>query len=68
MKDRIEDVEKICAYCENAVLIRESDICVCRFNGAIAQNSSCKKFVLDLLKLAPTPRKLPDDETVFFDI
>lgn len=68
MKDRIEETEKICAYCENAVLVRESEICICRLNGAVSQKDSCKKFALDLLKLAPTPRKLPDDETVFFDI
>ncbi len=68
MKDRVEEVERICAYCENAVLIRESEICICRLNGAVSQTESCKKFVLDLLKLAPMPKKLPDDETVFFDI
>lgn len=68
MKKRNDDIEQICAYCENAVVIRESDICICKLNGAVAQTSTCKKFVFDLLKLAPMPKKLPDDDTVFFDI
>ena len=68
MKDRNEEIEQICAYCENAVVIRESDICICKLNGAVAQSSTCKKFAFDLLKLAPMPKKLPDDDTVFFDI
>lgn len=63
-----EDIEHICAYCENAVVIKESDICICKINGAVFQNSCCKKFSLDMLKLAPLPRKLPEDDTVFFEI
>lgn len=68
MKKRTDDIEHICAYCENAVIIRESDICICRHNGAVTQSGSCGKFLLDMLKLAPRPRKLPDDDTVFFEI
>ena len=68
MKKSHDDNEQICAYCENAVVIRESDICICKFNGAVAQTSTCRKFVFDLLKVAPIPKKLPDDDTVFFDI
>ncbi len=68
MKKVNEDIEEICAYCENAILIRESDICICRNIGAVKASDGCKKFLLDPLKLAPTPRALPDDETVCFDI
>ncbi|MBR5859710.1 MAG: hypothetical protein IKZ05_07270 [Clostridia bacterium] len=63
-----DDIERICAHCEKAVVIKESDICICSINGAVKQDSACKKFSLDMLKLAPLPRKLPDDETVFFEI
>ncbi|MBO5915037.1 MAG: hypothetical protein J6Q72_06790 [Clostridia bacterium] len=63
-----EDIERICAYCEKAIVIKESDICICSINGAVKQSSSCKKFTLDMLKLSPLPRNLPDDETVFFEI
>ncbi len=65
MKYKNEDIEKICAYCENAVVIKESDICICREIGAVDARSTCRKFSLDLLKLAPIPKVLPDDDTVF---
>lgn len=68
MKNKRDDIDNICAYCENAVVIRESDMCICRSIGAVRASDTCKKFSLDLLKLAPIPRKLPDDETVVFDI
>ncbi len=68
MKNQHNDIENICAYCEHAVVISESDMCVCRSVGAVKADSTCKKFSLDLLKLSPVPRKLPDDDTVFFDI
>lgn len=68
MKKHNEDIEKICAYCESAVVIRESDMCICKENGAVKATDTCRKFSLDLLKLAPLPRKLPDDDTVFFEI
>ena len=68
MKKSNKDIEQICAYCESAVVIRESDICICRINGAVAQTSTCKKFKFDLLKLAPKPKKLPDDDTVIYEI
>ncbi len=68
MKHKNEDIETICAYCENSVIIRESDICVCKLSGAMSQTSTCKKFSLDLLKIAPLPRKLPEEGTVFFEI
>lgn len=68
MHKRSEDIEHICAYCESAVVIRESDICICKHNGAVAQSGTCRKFSLDLLKLAPLPRKMPDEDTVFFEI
>jgi len=68
MKQKNEDIEKICAYCESSVIIRESDICICKHNGAMKQTASCNRFSLDLLKIAPIPRKLPEEGTVFFEI
>lgn len=68
MKNNHDDIERICAYCENSVIIRESEICICKLNGAVHQTETCRKFTLDLLKLAPMPRKLPDEDTIFFEI
>lgn len=65
MKNVNEDIERICAYCENSVVIKESDVCICKLNGAMAATSTCGKFKLDLLKLAPIPKTIPDDDTVF---
>ena len=68
MKNNNQEVEQICAYCEESVLIAESDMCICRKEGAVKAGGTCRKFKADLLKLAPIPRKLPDEDTVFFDI
>ena len=65
MKKVNEDIERICAYCENAVVIKESDVCICKNLGAVKASDTCRKFELDLLKLAPIPKALPDDDTVF---
>jgi hypothetical protein len=62
MKRINDDIEQICANCENAAIIRESEICICKLNGAVRQNDSCKKFNLDLLKLSPMPKPLPDED------
>lgn len=68
MKNRNDDTEHICANCENAVLISESVLCICRINGAVGASETCKKFRLDPLKLDPKTHVLPDDDTVFFEI
>ena len=68
VKNHNEEIERICAHCEHSVIILESDVCICKHNGAVTQSGSCHKFELDLLKLAPMPKTLPDDDTVFFEI
>ena len=65
MKKRNDDIERICANCENAALVRESDLCICKINGAVKQDDSCKKFKIDLLKLSPIPRALPDEDSEY---
>lgn len=69
-KDKSATEEQhICACCEHSVNIRESDMCICFFNGAVKADNTCKKYKLDLLKLSPLPTVLPEDgETVIFDI
>lgn len=65
MKRQKDDIERICAYCENAIIISESDICICKEIGAVSANSTCRHFSLDLLKLTPIPRPMLDEDTVF---
>ncbi len=70
MKKNLPDsVDKICAYCEHAVIINESDMCICVHEGAVRSEGVCRRFTLDLLKIAPVPRALPlDGETEFVEI
>ncbi len=62
MKRKNDDIEMICANCEQATIIRESDMCICKLNGAVRQDDTCKKFKLDLLKIKPIPKPLPDND------
>ncbi|MBO5869905.1 MAG: hypothetical protein J6Q89_04060 [Clostridia bacterium] len=68
MKNTNEEMEYTCLYCEHAVVIRETNICICKHNGAVDQNDTCGKFMLDLLKLAPMTRKLPEEDTLFVEL
>lgn len=68
MKKINEDLEYTCCYCENSVNIRETNICICKHNGAVDQNDTCGKFSLDLLKLSPMTRKLPEEDTLFVEL
>lgn len=68
MAEMNQELERICAYCEHAVVIRESEICICKHNGAVDQTDCCKKFSLDLLKLSPIPRRLPEEDTLVFEL
>ena len=68
MKKINEELECICCYCENAVNIRETNICICQINGAVDQNDSCGKFTLDLLKLSPMTRRLPEEDTLVVEL
>ncbi len=71
MRNDLKKIEKICAHCEHAVIIRESDVCVCGEHGVVRASDNCRAFKPDLLKVTPHVRKLPDgdyDATVFLDI
>lgn len=69
MKNDVREEENICANCESAVVINESEVCVCSRNGVVDAHDSCRKFKLDLLKLRPRPKRLPEtDATMFLDI
>ena len=60
---------EICALCEHAVAIKESDLCICELEGAVSGCDVCGRFKPDMLKLDPRPRRLPEgNETVFVDV
>lgn len=66
---KAEELERICAYCEHATLLSGADVCVCKKNGVVRANGTCRRFRPDLLKFRPRLPLLPeepDDET--FDV
>ncbi|MBR4951189.1 MAG: hypothetical protein IKU23_03545 [Clostridia bacterium] len=65
MKRKQDDIERICAHCEQAIVVKESDICICKLIGAVSATDNCRHFKLDLLKLAPVPKPMPDEDTIF---
>ena len=69
MKKTSATENEICAYCEKAVRIKETEVCVCKLKGVVGSGDRCRRFRLDPLKLDPRPRVLPESgETLFFDI
>lgn len=60
MLDKIEELEKICAYCEFATILPNADVCLCKKRGVVRSDGSCRKFRVDLLKVDPMPRRLPE--------
>ena len=62
----MNEIEKKCCYCENAIPIKETRGYICNKKGIVTYNFSCKKFAFDPLKLSPIlPAKTlqfsPDD-------
>lgn len=57
-----EELERICAYCEHATLLTESNACVCAKRGIVRSNESCRRYRPDLLKLQPRLPRLPEEQ------
>ncbi len=58
--EELEEVERICVYCEYATVLSNADICLCKKHGAVRSDGGCRKFRVDLLKIDPKPRPLPE--------
>ncbi|MCQ2432171.1 MAG: hypothetical protein MJ175_06155 [Clostridia bacterium] len=50
------DIRDICAFCENASCLRNEDEMLCRFNGVVSADGTCRKFRYDLLKRKPAKK------------
>ena len=50
------DYVKICLFCENATLLRNNEG-LCKYNGVVCEDHSCKKYVYDPLKRQPMQSK-----------
>ncbi len=59
--------ERRCELCEAAMDIADERHVLCEKKGVVKREHVCRKFSLDLLKLDPTPVKLPGfEESVDF--
>lgn len=54
MKNNYEDIEQICAMCENSEKIFDPDNVLCKINGVVSAAHCCRKFVYDPLKRIPS--------------
>ncbi len=66
-KQSCPDEYKMCACCENAELIGNSEVCICALNGAVHANGFCKKFKFDLLKIKPRAVKIPKSDDLLWN-
>ena len=57
-----KELERICAYCEHATLLAESNACVCAKRGIVRTNECCRRYRPDLLKLQPLLPRLPEEQ------
>lgn len=56
-----EDEPRCCAFCENAVPLRDGETMLCRRCGVVSGSHACRKFLYDPLKRRPRiPPALPD--------
>ena len=66
---KTDELERICAYCEHATLLSGADVCVCKKNGVVRANGTCRRFRPDLLKVQPHLPLLPEEsDNEAFDV
>lgn len=49
------EMDKMCARCEQAQTLNNSDKMLCSVKGVVAGDFCCKKFIYDPLKRNPSP-------------
>lgn len=53
MKNKKNEIEKVCAYCEHAASLKDKDFMLCGARGVVSASFSCRKFLYDPLKRIP---------------
>lgn len=56
------DLDRACAYCENASLLQDKDFVLCSRHGVVSAGHACRRFSYDPLKRVPMPRKRVDED------
>ena len=64
-KRKQRDLDKACAYCENASALQNKDHMLCSKHGVVNAGYSCRHFSYDPLKRIPVPRKKIDTDFEF---
>ena len=63
MKNKKNEIEKVCAYCEHAASLKDKNFMLCKTRGVVASSFSCRKFLYDPLKRIPArPTLITDTE------
>lgn len=58
-KRRDADYQKVCLFCENATILKSDNSILCKYNGIVSEDYSCRKYVYDPLKRQPkSPLKI----------
>lgn len=66
--DSRRNPDPICRHCEFATVLGGGDSCLCKKNGIVRPDDTCKKYKLDLLKISPALPLLPDTKDLNFDL
>lgn len=56
-----EKHEPRCGYCEHGIIADDTDDVLCKRNGVVNENDSCRHFRYDPLKRKPTKIRLKTD-------
>ncbi len=67
MKKNYEDIDQICAMCENSKKIFDPENVLCKIHGIVEATNKCRKFVYDPLKRIP-PRNANPIPLEYVDI
>jgi len=59
MKRNYEDIEQLCAMCENSSAIFDPENVLCKHHGVVSATHKCRKFVYDPLKRVPSKSAKP---------
>ncbi len=56
------ELERVCAYCENASPLYDRDFMLCQKKGVVGSGHVCRRFSYDPLKRVPVPRRRVDED------
>lgn len=59
MRKNYEDIDQLCAMCENSSPIFDPENVLCKYHGIVSAAYKCRKFVYDPLKRVPSKSPKP---------